>query len=117
MEQFGNRIGTDQRERALTELSRHFGLGRLDPTEFSERSARVAAATTRDELAALFVDLPAVGAAPEPPAPRRALPRLAVALAGVTGCAIVLAAYSGQWLWLLLPAAAAVFAARRFRPR
>jgi hypothetical protein len=55
----GVRIGTTEREEAQALLSRQFSEGRLNPDEFSERSAAVAAAVTRADLAPIFADLPA----------------------------------------------------------
>lgn len=52
------RIGDAERERAIAQLERHVGAGRLDLAEFTERSDRVAAARTRSELAAVQADLP-----------------------------------------------------------
>jgi hypothetical protein len=54
----GVRIGTAEREQAMALLSRQFSEGRLNPDEFSERSAAVAAAVTRADLEPVFVDLP-----------------------------------------------------------
>ncbi|ALE75685.1 hypothetical protein AD006_06690 [Pseudonocardia sp. EC080610-09] len=52
------RIGDDERERAIAQLGRHVGAGRLDLAEFTERSERMAAARTRSELDAVRADLP-----------------------------------------------------------
>ena len=52
------RIGTAERERAMDLLSRQFAEGRLNPDEFSERSAAIAAAVTRADLDPVFADLP-----------------------------------------------------------
>ena len=57
------RIGNAEREAAQRALERHMEAGRLDVDEFSERSGRVAAARTADDLLPLFSDLP------EAPAP------------------------------------------------
>jgi hypothetical protein len=53
------RIGTTDREAALTALQQHFTEGRLELDEFDDRSRRAAQAHTRAELADLFTDLPA----------------------------------------------------------
>ncbi|SBS71959.1 conserved hypothetical protein [uncultured Mycobacterium sp.] len=53
------RIGTAEREEAMALLSRQFSEGRLNPDEFSERSAAIAAAMTRADLEPIFADLPA----------------------------------------------------------
>ncbi len=54
----GMRIGTTDRDRAVSALGRHFSEGRLDLTELEERSGRAATARTTAELARLFSDLP-----------------------------------------------------------
>lgn len=52
------RIGNAEREDALAALSRHLSDGRLTVSEFDDRSAAIASATTRGELEPLFADLP-----------------------------------------------------------
>jgi hypothetical protein len=64
------RIGTAEREQAVTALGDHFAQGRLGPEEFEERMTAAYAARTADDLDRLFADLPR--AAP-PPAPHPAL--------------------------------------------
>lgn len=59
------RIGDVERTAALDALGKHLAAGRLDVTEFSDRSGRVATARTGRELSALFDDLPQ----PHPPVP------------------------------------------------
>ena len=53
------RIGTRERELAMGALDEHLREGRLDPTEYGERSAVAANARYRSELDGLFADLPA----------------------------------------------------------
>lgn len=53
------RIGTRERELAMGALDEHLREGRLDPTEYAERSAVASTARFRSELDALFTDLPA----------------------------------------------------------
>lgn len=53
------RIGTRERELAMGALDEHMREGRLDPTEYAERSAVASDARFRSELDALFADLPA----------------------------------------------------------
>ncbi len=53
------RIGDAEREEAITALGEHMSAGRLGIDEYGDRSARVAAARTRNDLAVLFTDLPA----------------------------------------------------------
>lgn len=52
------RIGTAEREQALTALTEHHAAGRLDADEFEDRRGRANDAITRGDLTALFVDLP-----------------------------------------------------------
>jgi uncharacterized protein DUF1707 len=52
------RIGDAERERAVTALSEHYGAGRLDRGELDVRAEAAYRATTGDELAVLFDDLP-----------------------------------------------------------
>lgn len=66
------RVGHAERDEAMRALDAHLEAGRLDVTEYGDRCGAAAAAVHRDELDALFVDLPAphpaatVPAAPEP---------------------------------------------------
>ncbi|AZI58552.1 DUF1707 domain-containing protein [Nakamurella antarctica] len=71
------RIGDVDRNAAVTALSEHLGLGRLNLEEFNERSTVVANARTMDEVDAVFGDLPE-------PRPVGA----ALALAGTPGVAL-----------------------------
>ncbi|MEV5839568.1 DUF1707 domain-containing protein [Nocardia sp. NPDC052112] len=96
-----SRITVTERERALEQLSHHLGTGRLSLTEFDERSAIAAAATTKGQLAELFADLPGV-TPPAPSAPTvNALQRLRTIAAVISIVAVVLAVATGNWLWLL----------------
>ncbi|MEV0252030.1 DUF1707 domain-containing protein [Nocardia sp. NPDC050712] len=99
------RIGTVEREQALQRLSDHFAAGRLSVAEFDERSAVVAAARTRGELAPIFADLPA-----EPvdlskaPAKKRSgfldeWPERIMAVVPIL--AVILFFTTGSWLWFL----------------
>ncbi|GGS25135.1 DUF1707 SHOCT-like domain-containing protein [Actinokineospora fastidiosa] len=88
------RVGDAERESALRSLGDHMAAGRLSVDEYGERSAHVATARTRGDIAALFADLPeprplfgqapAPLAPPPPPPARRAsdlvLPVVAVGL-------------------------------------
>lgn len=53
------RIGDAEREEAFTALGEHMSAGRLAIDEYGDRSAKVAAARTRNDLVVLFTDLPA----------------------------------------------------------
>jgi Domain of unknown function (DUF1707) len=52
------RIGDAEREVAVSALSDHFAAGRLDNAELDVRLESAYRATTRDQLAGLFADLP-----------------------------------------------------------
>lgn len=54
----GLRIGDAERQRAADSLADHFAAGRLDSTEFEERTGAAWRATTVGELKPLFFDLP-----------------------------------------------------------
>lgn len=96
-----SRITVAERERALEQLSHHLGTGRLSLTEFDERSAIAAAATTKGQLAELFVDLPGTTpAAPQVHTDNR-LRQLSTIAAVIAIIAVVLAVATGSWLWLL----------------
>lgn len=58
------RVGHDERTAAMKALDAHLEAGRLDMTEYSDRSAVAGAAVYRDELDALFRDLPEPHLAP-----------------------------------------------------
>lgn len=62
------RIGTDERDAAMHALDAHLNAGRLDPDEYGDRMAKVSVARTRDDLDALFTDLPEPHAFPDAPA-------------------------------------------------
>lgn len=53
------RVGHEERAAALRALDTHFEAGRLDVTEYGDRSGAAGTATHRHELEALFTDLPA----------------------------------------------------------
>ncbi|MCD2185808.1 DUF1707 SHOCT-like domain-containing protein [Actinomycetospora soli] len=58
------RVGHDERTAAMQALDTHLEAGRLDVAEYSDRSAAAGAAVYRDELDALFRDLPEPHLAP-----------------------------------------------------
>jgi DUF1707 SHOCT-like domain len=123
------RIGTDERAAALQALDEHLSAGRLEPDEYGDRVAAASVARTREQLEALFVDLPephlppgaqlATGPAPAPP-PRRSDPSsdrddrvlggrtgaVVVALAPIIALALFFA--TRWWVWFLLVPAVAV---------
>ncbi|WP_344425908.1 DUF1707 domain-containing protein [Amycolatopsis minnesotensis] len=53
------RLSDAEREEAMEVLSEHVRTGRLNLTEFTDRSERVTAAKTRRDLQPVFDDLPA----------------------------------------------------------
>lgn len=98
-------------------LAHHAGTGRLSLTEFDERSALAAAATTKAELAQLLVDLPIPVAEPEAAA-QNPLRYIVLASAVITLVALAITFATGNFLWLLAVAGipVALFAGRRWIP-
>ncbi|WP_051132922.1 DUF1707 SHOCT-like domain-containing protein [Nocardia paucivorans] len=98
----GARVSVQARERALLELSEHLSAGRLSVTEFDERSAAIAAASSTTELAEVFADLP--GITPPSAPPTSTDPALTYGVLGGLAIllALVLALVFGGWLWLVL---------------
>jgi hypothetical protein len=62
------RLDDADREQLFERLSRHAAEGRLDVSELERRVGVVAAATTREEAAIAFGDLPPLAAEPSGPA-------------------------------------------------
>jgi hypothetical protein len=60
------RVGTAERSEVADSLSQHFAEGRLDTTEFNERSEQAMTAKTRADLSTLLADLPGHQAPPVP---------------------------------------------------
>ncbi|MBS2962251.1 DUF1707 domain-containing protein [Actinocrinis puniceicyclus] len=60
------RASDAEREAALRALATHFADGRLERAEFDERADAALAARTREQLRALFTDLPTQAPASEP---------------------------------------------------
>ncbi|MCE4267137.1 MULTISPECIES: DUF1707 SHOCT-like domain-containing protein [Rhodococcus] len=108
------RIGTAEREQALTALTEHFAAGRLTVSEFDERSGIVTAATTRSELAPVFKDLP--DPVPSPAATSASVPARKFdpdwsgrIMAVIPILALILFFVTGTWLWFLaIPLAGAL---------
>ncbi len=67
------RAGDKDRQRAVEQLGKHFGEGRLTVEEFDERIVRAHAAVYLDELPTLMADLPQ-DPVPRPSAARRPMP-------------------------------------------
>jgi Domain of unknown function (DUF1707) len=68
------RVSDADRDRAISELSEHFQLGRLTAEEFEERSGRALQAKTGKDLDVLLADLPRNQAAAPGPLPPVRLP-------------------------------------------
>jgi hypothetical protein len=116
------RIGTAEREDAMRRLSDHFAAGRLSVAEFDERSAAVAAAMTRGDLAPVFTDLPEPGAPAEPASAPQQRGRGSEARGAVMGlvviAAVVLFFLTQTWLWfLMIPAVGILVGATEQRDR
>jgi Domain of unknown function (DUF1707) len=90
------RVSDADRDRALSELSEAFQVGRITADEFDQRSGQVLATRTGKELAALLADLPltrapALAAAPAniaaPRRPARApVPRIVIGASVAAAC-------------------------------
>ncbi|MET7772329.1 DUF1707 domain-containing protein [Nocardia sp. NPDC005366] len=107
------RIGTAEREHAMRRLSDNFAAGRLSVAEFDERSAIVAAAVTRGDVAQVFSDLPPepLSAADAPAERERRFlsqwPERIMAVIPIV--ALILFFTTGSWLWFLaIPLSAAL---------
>jgi hypothetical protein len=99
----GLRASDSERDAALAELSEHFQAGRLTTDELHERTSRILAARTGDELEVQLRDLPNLAAPaaapPRCPQPRIAsyvAPRLIMAVMILAVIASVLALGSGH---------------------
>jgi hypothetical protein len=86
----GLRASDADRDRALSELSEAFQVGRITAEEFDQRSGQVLAARTGKELTALFADLPLTRAPARPAAPRRParapVPRIVIGASVAAAC-------------------------------
>jgi hypothetical protein len=128
------RIGTAEREAAMSALDAHLEAGRLDPEEYGERSARVTEARTAADLEPLFADLPephpldpdgadrrpAAAGAPASPARRTtsALARYGPAISGALPIIALILFFTvpiaHSWVFfLLIPLGGALFARSR----
>ncbi len=95
------RVGTAERSDVADALSQHFAEGRLDTTEFNERTEQAMTAKTRADLSTLLTDLPGHAASAPPPARRRWPPRLSsVPLLVLLAVAAFWAASLPHALWL-----------------
>jgi len=74
------RVGTAERSEVADALSQHFAEGRLDATEFNERTELAMNAKTRADLSTLLTDLPGHNASASAPPVRRHRPRLFIAV-------------------------------------
>ena len=123
------RVSDAERSEVADQLAQHFGTGRLDEHEFSERLDQVMAATTYRDLGGVLQDLPGsvVPSALTPPVPparpaRAARPRrgrglLRLALIVLLVLFAAAAARAAAWvltpvLWIGVLCAVAVLAAR-----
>ena len=120
------RAGDADRDATLTQLSEHFGAGRLTAEDLDERSGRVLSARTMGELDDLMSDLPRTrGPMPEhpPPPPPRGTGALdglipvGIAIAFVTSALTVGPPHHAWFPWWTIPLAffAVRGAARRLR--
>ena len=142
---YGNlRVSDAERAEAADQLSKHYGDGRLDQSEFEARMDLAMHAKTYADLAGLFDDLPQAepsGPPGSPPGPGSSLRRehplspaphqhrhhpllvvaLVVVIAVIAGHALTWSPWGwfgfgfGPWLWLALAAVAVFYVARRRR--
>ncbi|GAA1246831.1 DUF1707 domain-containing protein [Prauserella halophila] len=124
------RLSDAERQEALDALSEHVRTGRLELTEFDERSAGVSAAKFRKDLKPMFADLPeprpsvlesgprqdggmSRTGASGPPVPvqpwRQRLASLALPAAAILAIALFFVTRAGFFVFLI-PAAAALLA-------
>lgn len=66
MSEDGMRVGDSERDATAAQLSEHFAAGRLDHSEFDERTQQALSARTRGELDAVMHDLPVLPVAVKP---------------------------------------------------
>lgn len=107
------RIGTAEREDAMRLLSRQFSEGRLNPDEFSERSAAISAAITRADLAPVFADLPEKPGVPAVGDPARDWRSIVMALVPLVALAFTILVPHGWLAWLALPVVGMLLYGRR----
>lgn len=63
------RVGDSERDQTATQLSEHFAAGRLDISEFNERTEQALSARTRGELDLVLSDLPLLPVTVKPSTP------------------------------------------------
>jgi hypothetical protein len=96
------RVGTAERSEVADALSQHYAEGRLDTTEFNERTELAMTAKTRANLSTLLSDLPGHAAGPPLPARRRWTPRFSsVAVLVLLAVAAFWAATLPHAFWVL----------------
>lgn len=100
------RVGTVERDEAITQLDEHWRAGRLDPGEHELRVSKARAAVTQADLDALFKDLPLTGPGPEstraPGARGLMEDRRETIIALTPFAALVLFFTTGSWEWFLI---------------
>jgi ribosome biogenesis protein Nip4 len=94
------RVGTAERSEVADALSQHFAEGRLDTTEFNERSEQAMTAKTRADLSSLLSDLPGHAPSPSLPNRRRRKRVSSVAVLALLVVAAVWAASLPHALWV-----------------
>ena len=66
MSEHDMRVGDSERDETAAQLSEHFAAGRLDHSEFAERTEQALSARTRGELDVVLNDLPVLPVAVRP---------------------------------------------------
>lgn len=106
------RVSDAERSEVADRLAEHYGDGRLDESEFSERVDQAMRARTRSDLAGLFGDLPG-GEMPEVTGrPRRRRPHHPVLLIALVIMIVIAAGNVLAWLdfWRVAVIAGAIVA-------
>lgn len=113
------RISDADRDAVARELSEHFGAGRLDASEFEERTKLALGARTSGDLGGVLTDLPRLVSSSEPRRHFRGA-ALALVVLGIATIGVVVAtglsvgARQGLWFpWWLIPIG--IFIALRLR--
>jgi hypothetical protein len=102
------RVSDAERNEVADKLSKHYGEGRLDETEFGERLDRAMAAKTQSDLHGLLTDLPGDGPPPRrgPQRPRGQRPGwgriIMLAVLVIIAVSIAQALVHVYFFWILL---------------
>jgi hypothetical protein len=123
------RVSDAERSEIADRLSEHYGEGRLDQSEFSDRLDRAMSAKTQSDLNGLLADLPGQGPPPpgkpgkpgKPPRPRSQRPGigriLLLALIVIIAVSVAQALLHTYMFWILVALGAFIWLRLRGRHR